>query len=411
MAAYLQYTGMSNASTQAHPTSTPVNQQVKSKFIELFSGNPLIVHSPGRINLIGEHTDYNNGYVMPAAIDKGIQVAIGPAQGSQCTLYSNRYGDVYKFDLNADVPPVEAPAWVNYFLGIIHQLKARDFEVTPFNCVFDGDLPLGAGLSSSAAVECGFAFALNAMNNLSIPNTELIHMAQWAEHNYVGVKCGIMDQFASIMGRTNHAILLDCQSLEFEYIPLDLKSYTLVLCDTKVKHSLASSEYNTRRQECESGLSILKGKYPDIISLRDVSIEMLAACKDSLPGKIYDRCRYVVEENERVLAACKDLKAGRLESFGEKMFATHAGLSSLYEVSCPELDFLIDSAEGFDGLIGARMMGGGFGGCTLNIIDKDRVDDFLNQVRPAYLSAFNLDMEAYVVTTGRGTHVLENPFH
>jgi len=391
--------------------SIQVNQEVKGKFIELFRAMPMIVHSPGRINLIGEHTDYNNGYVLPASIDKGIQIAIAPSRERQCVLYSNRYQQFHSIDLFSDLKPVRDTLWANYFIGILYQLRARGFQIKPFNCVFDGDLPLGAGLSSSAAVECGFAFALNELNNFALSLIDLIHISQRAEHIHAGVKCGIMDQFTSVMGKINHAMLLDCQSLSYKYFPLELKSYALVLCDTKVKHSLASSEYNTRRNECAQGVAIIKTRYPEVESLRDVTPEMLESCERLLGEQIYKRCLYVVEENGRVLAGSEDLIAGRIQSFGKRMFETHSGLSRLYEVSCEELDFLVEEASQFEGVVGARMVGGGFGGCTLNILEQDLVGSFLQQVKQTYKSEFKREMAAYVVRTGSGTALLENPIH
>jgi galactokinase len=381
---------------------------VKEKFIELFKELPLIVNSPGRINLLGEHTDYNNGYVLPAAIDKGIQLAICETSGKQSMLYSLRYNQFFAVD-HTKIEIVKKPVWANYFLGVIHQLQARGYKVPSFNCVFDGDLPLGAGLSSSAAVECAFVYALNELFNLEISKLDLIHIAQWAEHNYVGVKCGIMDQFASVMGRENHIMLLDCQDLEYDFFPIQLKQYSLLLCDTGVKHSLASSEYNTRRNQCDEGVWGLRTKYPEINSLRDVSMQMLIDNKVLLSEIAFNRCLYIIEENNRVLNGCKDLQDGNLEAFGRKMFETHHGLSRLYDVSCPELDFLVECAKNFKGVLGSRMMGGGFGGCTLTIIDNDLIGAFTEQTRKSYKNKFGIEMKSYVVRTGNGTSVIENP--
>lgn len=385
-----------------------VYPNVKKKFTELFGTQPMVIHSPGRINLIGEHTDYNNGYVMPAAIDKGIQCAIAPSKSKQSIIYSPKYHQYYSLDLK-NIAIVKSPAWANYLLGIIHQMEARGLKVRPFNCVFDGDLPLGAGLSSSAAIECCFAYALNELNDFNLSKLEMIHMAQWAEHNYVGVKCGIMDQFTSIMGQAGHAMVLDCERLTYKYFPLALKEFSLVLCDTNVKHFLASSEYNTRREECEEGVRILQRTFPIIKSLRDVSVEMLARNSELLPEKVSNRCRYIVEENDRVLKGSEDLTKGDLESFGKKMFETHEGLSRLYEVSCPELDFLVEKSKLFSGVIGSRMMGGGFGGCTLNIIQQNRVGEFIYQMKRQYKDQFKIELTTHVVKTGNGTSVIENP--
>lgn len=382
-----------------------MNQSVKSKFIELYNSEPLIIHAPGRINLIGEHTDYNNGYVMPAAIHMGVQFAFATSHHTHSLIYSLKYNQVYALDLTAP-DKVENPAWANYFLGIIHQLNARDLKLKNFNCVFDGDLPTGAGLSSSAAMECGFVFGLNELFQLGLTNLEMIHMAQWAEHNYAGVKCGIMDQFSSMMGKDNHAFMLDCRSLEYEYLPLDLGNYTLLLCDTNVKHSLSSSEYNTRRNECQQGVIIISKQFAQVKSLRDVTPVMLTACRQDLPSVIYNRCRFVVEENNRVVEASHDLKKGDLALFGKKMFAAHEGLSKLYEVSCEELDFLVHLATESKGILGARMIGGGFGGCTLNLIHQNSVEPFLESAKAAYRTKFGIEMNSYIVKPGKGTSVV-----
>lgn len=382
-----------------------LEQEIHACFTQLFNKEPLLVRSPGRINLIGEHTDYNDGFVMPAAIDKDIIFAIAPSDNGESYIYSVKYDERIKVDLKSP-DKVEDPAWANYLLGVLHQMVEEGMPVKPFNCVFGGEVPLGAGLSSSAALECGFAFALNELFALKIPKIRLVKMAQWAEHHYAGVKCGIMDQFASVMGKEGHVILLDCRSLEYRYSPMDLKDFIIVLCDTKVKHKLVDSEYNTRRNECETGVAILKKYYPEITSLRDVKPEMLEKHKAELPGKVYNRCAYVVGEIKRVQQASRDLDAGDLVAFGKKMYETHEGLSKLYEVSCKELDFLVEESKKFDKVLGARMMGGGFGGCTINIIKKDAADRFISHLTKAYREAFSIDMRAYKVSIREGTSVL-----
>ena len=371
-------------------------QVVKEKFEQLFPGQPLLVRAPGRINLIGEHTDYNDGFVMPAAIDKEILFAIAPATTPESKIFSLKYEDTYTLaDVNQP-QRVDAPMWANYLLGVLGKLKEEGYTFKPFNLVFGGNVPLGAGLSSSAAMECGFAYAIDAMLGLNIDKQKLIRTAQWAEHNYVGVKCGIMDQFASMMGAEGKVIMLDCRSLEFEYFPLDLKDFAIVLCNTNVKHSLVDSEYNTRRQECEAGVQVFQRHDPKVKSLRDVSPALVEQFKPVLKGKIYDRCLYITQEIERVQQASLDLQRGHIFSFGKKMYETHDGLSRLYQVSCPELDFLVNHAR-TQGVIGARMMGGGFGGCTINIVANDQVDPFIRSATEAYEHQFSLRMDAYVV--------------
>jgi galactokinase len=387
-----------------------LEKEIQSKFIELFSKEPLLVRAPGRINLIGEHTDYNDGFVMPAAIDKEIVYALAPSDNADSSVYSVKYNEYAHINIR-DPKKVDQPKWANYLLGVLHQMVEQGLPVKPFNCVFGGDVPLGAGLSSSAAMECGFAFGMNELFSLGIPKLKLVLMAQWAEHHYVGVMCGIMDQFASVMGKEDHVIVLDCRSITHRYAPIDLKEYIIVLCDTKVKHSLVDSEYNTRRAECENGVSILQKYFPQVKSLRDVTPAMLEKYKTELPGKVYDRCSYIVAEIERVQQASKDLDAGDLVAFGKKMYATHEGLSKLYEVSCQELDFLVEEAKKFNTVIGSRMMGGGFGGCTINIVKENEADNFVTHLEQVYKSAFNIDLQTYRVKIKEGTSVVaKSPF-
>lgn len=383
-------------------------QDVVKKFHELYPKEPLVIRSPGRINLIGEHTDYNDGFVMPAAIDRETFFAINDSPNEKSVIYSSMYDEFFDVDME-NLQPVKTPKWANYLLGVLRQFVDNGFSIKPFQCVFGGNIPLGAGLSSSASVECGFAFALDKLNNHTIPKLKLIEMAQWSEHHFVGVKCGIMDQFASMMGAENQVIVLDCRSLEYRYSPLKLKDYTIVLCDTKVKHSLVDSEYNTRRSECERGVAILQKHYPLVKSLRDVSMQMIQDNKNELSGKVYNRCLYIVQEIERVQLASKDLEDDNLQAFGDKMFETHEGLSKLYEVSCKELDFLVDEARSFSGVVGARMMGGGFGGCTINLVEKNNVDIFITNVKASYQKAFAIEMEAYIVNIREGTSVVQHP--
>lgn len=385
-----------------------LEEEIRAKFIELFNKEPLMVRSPGRINLIGEHTDYNDGFVMPAAIDKDIVFAIAPSDSDKSIVYSMKYDQQVQVNLQSPEKVVE-PKWANFLLGVLFQIVQQGVTVKPFNCVFGGEVPLGAGLSSSAALECGFGFSLNELFHLDIPKINLIKMAQWAEHNFVGVKCGIMDQFASVMGKEGHVIVLDCRSLTYRYAPIDLKDYIIILCDTKVKHSLVDSEYNTRRTECETGVSILKKYYPQVNSLRDASIAMVEKHKHEMQGKVYNRCIYVVGEIARVQQASQDLDSGNLVAFGKKMYETHDGLSKQYEVSCKELDFLVEEAKKFNTVLGARMMGGGFGGCTINIVKKDAAEQFISHLTKAYRNAFSIDLQSYKVSIKDGTSVISNP--
>lgn len=385
---------------------TSVYSEVHEKFISLYNSEPVIVRSPGRINLIGEHTDYNGGFVMPAAINYDTVFAVAPANDGVSEIHSIKYGE--SFVVNpVEAVLVEEPKWANYLLGVIKQLQLRGFEVAPFKCAFGGNVPLGAGLSSSASVECGFVFALNELNRFELPRIDMIHIAQWAEHNFAGVKCGIMDQFASMMGKKGHVIVLDCRSLEFRYSPLRLPDHDIVLCDTKVKHSLVDSQYNQRRLECESGVTLLKKYYPEITTLRDVSEDMLHRHMSEFPQKVFDRCLYVVQEIRRVEEAASDLAADKLDAFGEKMYQTHDGLSRLYEVSCKELDFLVSQAKLFQ-VVGARMMGGGFGGCTINIISRNETQRFIKAAGAAYKQEFGIEMGSHVVSVEAGTSTVDS---
>jgi len=381
---------------------TATEKEVHKKFVELYHSEPLMVRSPGRINLIGEHTDYNNGFVMPAAIDKEIIFAIGKSSDNRSQIHAVKYNESFDVDIQ-DALRVDSPGWVNYQLGVLKQFLMKGHKIGHFHCVFSGDVPLGAGLSSSAAVECGFAFALNELFQCNESRMSMVHMSQWAEHNYAGVRCGIMDQFASMMGRAGHVMMLDCRSLEYKYVPFHAENYKLVLFDSKVKHSLVDSEYNARRQECELGVQILKKHYPAITSLRDVSPGQVSTHKHELHGKVFQRCLYVTQEIARVKAAAEDLFQRDWAAFGRKMFETHDGLSKLYEVSCPELDFLVAEVRGNQGVLGARMMGGGFGGCTINIVREDVLPAVLARVSEAYYQRFGKSSPHYVVTLCDGS--------
>lgn len=339
---------------------------------------------------------------MPAAIDRNIVAAVDFSMDAHSTLYSVKHNEFFSFH-TSDPARVKSPLWANYLLGVVKKFSDEGQVVKAFNCVIDGDVPTGAGLSSSAALECSFAFALNHLQGFKIPKHQLIQIAQWAEHNYAGVMCGIMDQFASMMGMEGNAFVLDCRSLEHRYFPVDLSETSIILCDSMVKHSLASTEYNTRRIECEEGVSIIRKFYPQVSSLRDATLTMLEKHSSSFPRKIYDRCSYVIRENSRVLDASKDLDNGDLYSFGKKMYETHHGLSELYEVSCEELDFLVNQSKEIPGVLGSRMMGGGFGGCTINLVKKEAVDDFIATVTEAYHRRYQADMKVYDVSLSAGT--------
>jgi galactokinase len=377
-------------------------QSVRNHFVTQFNAEPFIVRSPGRINMIGEHTDYNDGFVMPAAIDKEIIFALAPSGTANTIIHALNFQETINVDMNS-TQRVQQPAWANYLLGVIRQLTDRGHSLKPFACVFGGNIPAGSGMSSSAALECGFAFALSELNDLQIPKVELAKIGQWSEHNFVGVRCGIMDQFANMMGKENHVIQLDCRSLQFQYFPIQLQGYSIVLFNSGVKHSLASSEYNIRRAECEEGVHIIKSRKKEIFSLRDVSVNDLEANRSFLSENVYNRCKYIVQEIERVQLASADLQRGDLKAFGTKMFETHDGLSNLYKVSCAELDYLVTMAHHHMEVIGSRLMGGGFGGCTINIIQTNAVDRITDMISTGYREQFKIEIEPYRVQIKDGT--------
>jgi galactokinase len=373
---------------------------VRSVFKEKYKEEPHVYYSPGRINLIGEHVDYNDGFVMPAAIDKGIFFAIALNNSEKINCYS------IDFDESISVPLSEVKkmdGWKNYVLGVVDEFQKMNLPVKGFNCTFGGNIPIGGGLSSSAALEGGISFGLNELCNFQMSRKDLALLGQRAEHNFPGVMCGIMDQYANMMGKKNTVMLLDTKNISNEYIPLHIEGYEIILINTKVHHSLAASEYNQRRKECEKGLEILK-KELQIQSFRDIkNPDELLPFKSEMGNKIYNRCLFVVEEILRTKKAADLLKENDLIGFGKLMFQTHEGLKNLYEVSCKELDFLVDSAKENKEVIGARLMGGGFGGCTINIVKQQGVESFLSKMLPAYKKQFTIDAESYDVKVVDGT--------
>ncbi len=380
-------------------------EKIIAVFTEKFAEQPTVFRSPGRINILGEHTDYNEGYVLPAAIDKSIFVAITKRTDNQVNLFAGDFNESFTTDTE-NIKPASIQ-WPNYILGVVDQLQKQGHTIGGFNLVLDGDIPIGAGLSSSAAVECAVVFALNEIFELGLSRMKMVPLAQKAEHVFAGVNCGIMDQFASMFGKKDNAIKLDCRSLEYEYVPINLTGYKIILFNTNVKHNLASSEYNTRRRQCEEGISIIAQNNPAVKSLRDVSMAML---KDNVAGVdslIFKRCKYVVQENQRLLGACDDLKKGDVKSLGKKMFETHHGLQYDYEVSCRELDFLVDYVKNNEDVAGARMVGGGFGGCTINLIKEDAVEKLVEQISAAYQKEMNLALSVYQVSIENGTSKMQ----
>jgi len=377
---------------------------VIEKFKDLFAEDPQVVRSPGRVNLIGEHTDYNNGFVLPAAINKAVYMAVSRRDDNILHFYSLDLGLSYQGNTSSiSSSPMH---WPDYILGVITQLQGMGHVIGGFNCVFGGDIPLGAGMSSSAALECATAYSLNELFGLGLDQLTMVKLSQKAENEFVGVKCGIMDQFASMFGRKNHVIRLDCRSLDFEYVPFNTDGIRIVLLDTNVKHSLASSEYNTRRQQCEVGVKLVQAGHPRVQSLRDCTVELLDQYVAPVDALVYKRCRFVVEENARLLAACTDLQKGDIVAFGEKMFATHEGLSRKYEVSCPELDYLAEQVKGHSDVLGARMMGGGFGGCTINLVRENAIDGLVAELASAYRKAMQKELKVYIGQIENGTALI-----
>jgi len=378
---------------------------IKKKHTALFGdGNKIIVRSPGRINLIGEHTDYNDGFVFPAAINKAIWFVASGNNKNLFRFFSFDFNEYFEISV-AGLSKSEV-AWANYLLGMAAQFVTKGYSLSGVDVVFGGDIPVGAGLSSSAAVETGFAMVLNQLFGFNETKLDMVMMAQKAEHDYAGVMCGIMDQFAVVFGLQNRALKLDCRTLDYEYADINLEGYKIILIDTKVKHALASSAYNQRRVECETGVSILKKENPEIRALRDVSMEMLRKHQHEMSETVYRRCSYVVKENSRVLEAFSALNSGNLKQFGALMFKTHEGLRDDYEVSCNELDTLFNFARTFDGVIGSRMMGGGFGGCTINLVESDKVERFKSEISNYYQKTTGKVPGIYEVEVTDGTRIL-----
>ncbi|MDE5653790.1 MAG: galactokinase [Muribaculaceae bacterium] len=377
-----------------------MKNQIIKEFKERFTSSPTLYASAGRIHLIGEHTDYNGGFVFPGAIDKGIMAAVAPNAGERVRVYAVNLGEYAEFGLEEKDAPRQS--WARYVFGVAREIIKRGGTVKGFDAVFAGDVPLGAGLSSSAALESCFAFALNDLfNDNRIDRIELARIGQSTEHNYCGVNCGIMDQFASVMGQRGKLIRLDCRSMEYVYFPFDPADYELVLIDSKVKHELAGSPYNRRRESCERVAARL-----GVETLRDATMDMLEAAKSDISDEDYKRAKFVIEEKERVLTVCDALLAGDYEEVGRQMYATHRGLSADYEVSCEELDFLNEVAREC-GVAGSRIMGGGFGGCTINLVAKDRMSHFVTEAVGRFRERYGHAPEVYPVVISAGARRLD----
>ena len=376
-------------------------KQVKRSFKEQFKTKPLIVFSPGRINLIGEHTDYNDGFAFPAAINKGIAVAISKSDAKTSNVCALNKNEIHNFNTE-NIRPLKDGCWRNYMLGVVAELQILRKQVGNFNAVFAGNIPGGAGMSSSAALENSFVYGLNKLFNLGLSKHDMILVSQKAEHNFAGVKCGIMDQYASMFGLKKSALLLDCRTIESQPYKIDFKDYKWMLINTNVKHDLSESEYNDRREVCEKVSGLLH-----LDALRDASKEDIDRIKNDISDGDYQKALYVINENNRVKQFSEAIKNGDIKALGNLLYQSHEGLSTKYKVSCKELDFLVDRAKENPNVLGSRMMGGGFGGCTINLVKKDAFKTFKKEISKKFEAEFEYDCSVYTVKLSRGTHIVK----
>ncbi|HVY74581.1 MAG TPA: galactokinase [Puia sp.] len=380
-----------------------MEKEIREQFQQYFGKETLIAAAPGRVNLIGEHTDYNEGFVLPGAIDRNIYIGIDFNSERRLNVLASQYQEKFSFALD-DVHPVKG--WPTYLLGMIYFLMPEKKLARGMDILVAGDIPVGAGMSSSAALCSAFGIALNEIFRLGRSRMDIALAAQKTEHEFAHVKCGIMDMFVSLHGRAGHLIKLDCRNLEYEYIPFDFPDHCVVLVNSMVTHSLTASAYNERRRQCEEGVAHLQKVYPEIKSLRDVKSEQLKKHRRELDPVVYKRCNYVLEENQRLLTGCHFLKEGKLDEFGKLMYASHEGLSKEYEVSCPESDFLVNTAKGFFQVRGARQMGGGFGGCMISLVEKEGVPEFFEGIAEKYNKKFGKIPDRFVMQIGEGAQIL-----
>lgn len=378
-----------------------LTKKVKGSFKQHFKAQPLLVFSPGRINLIGEHTDYNDGFAFPAAINKGIVLAISKTESKTSKVFALNKEELYQFNLK-NIKPLKNGGWRNYVLGVVSELQKLDKHPGNFNSVFAGNIPSGAGMSSSAALENSFVFGLNELFSLRLTKNEMILVSQKAEHNFAGVKCGIMDQYASMFGVKKSALLLDCRTIESKPYKIDFKDYKLMLINSNVKHDLSESAYNDRREVCENVSKLLNVK-----ALRDTTKESLEQIKTNITIDDYQKALYVINENNRVIKFSEAIENNDLKTLGNLLYQSHEGLSVNYKVSCEELDFLVDKAKENPHILGARMMGGGFGGCTINLIRKDKSKTFKKDISKKFRDRFNKYCSVYSVKLSHGTQLVE----
>ena len=382
-------------------------QPLLDSFRQLYEREARLFAAPGRVNLIGEHTDYNDGFVFPMAIDRETVVAGAQRDDRRVRVHSLNFNESAEFDLAEEGKGLRG-VWLDYVEGTARELEKRGARLRGADLIIASNVPVGAGLSSSAALEVSMGYALLSLAEAEVEAKTLALAAQAAEHNYVGTKCGIMDQFIAVMGKKDHALLIDCRSLETTQIPLDTSETVIVIADTRVKHELASSEYNKRRAECERGVGILKEWLPEIRALRDVSVEEFEKYEERLPEPVRRRCRHVVTEDARTLLAAEALRAGRMEEMGRLMYLSHESLRKDYEVSCKELDLMVEIASRVDGVKGARMTGGGFGGCTVNLVARAALDEFQKTVASEYKRQINLEPFIYVVEASDGAREISD---
>jgi len=381
--------------------NTILLKALKEAFSKHFQTAPFMAFAPGRINIIGEHTDYNEGFVFPAAINLGVGLAIQVSENQECRVVSNDMNEALVFSMNEPLSPLETGGWQNYVIGIILELQKKGFKPQGFNAVFGGDIPIGSGLSSSAALENVFLVALNELFGYNLDQMELVLMAQQAEHNAVGVKCGIMDQYSSMFGEEGTALFLDCQSIISQKIPIQLQEYELLLINSNVQHSLADNAYNDRRASCER-----IARHLGVASLRQVSLKMLKEVQPEVHPDDYNKALYVLQENQRVLNSVDALKQNDLMRLGALLFESHQGMKHQYQITCEELDFLVNEAQKSPLVIGSRMMGGGFGGCTINLVKKGETHNFFEQVKHLYHDKFSKECTSIPVRIGQGAKMI-----
>lgn len=374
-----------------------------------YNSVPLLIRSPGRVNLIGEHTDYNLGSVLPGAINKYIYFAIGARDDNQINIDASDYSDTYSASLDKLEPAWKL--WPNYVLGVINELKKAGKVITGLNIVFGGDIPLSAGMSSSAAITSATAFSLNKLFHLGYSKLELAKIAVAAEHNYLGVHCGLMDPFVNLHGKEGNLIKLNCNTEQYAFVPFKADDIQIILFDSGVKHNIIklTAAFNERRNQCQHGLALVKEHFPEVKSLSDVDEQMLLKYVKPVDEIAYKRCLYVVQENARLEAICDDLEQHNFEAAGRRMFENHEGLKNLYEVSCDECDFLVETTKNIDGVLGSRMMGAGFGGCTINLVKSNVADEVIDRVKKAYLEKFQTSLKVYNASIGNGTEEVALP--